>query len=433
MDSWNLPFRKLAILGLGRTGRSLVTYLSKFELSLLLSEARRLSPEERAFLTERDVDWEEGGHTERVLSADLIVPSPGVRRDLPVLEQARNSGIPIWSEIELAFRLASPEKLIAITGTNGKTTTCQLVGGILREAGLSPVVAGNIGRPAISTVEEVAGRPWVLEVSSYQLEWVEGFRPDVAVWLNFAPDHLDHHGSLARYFSAKARLLARQRPGDVAVLPPELLARLSPRAQALDYTRCPLPEGWGEEIPRHLRRDLQAAWTAATAAFPGLSPPDYELLLPALRGPHRLEPVGEMGGIPFINDSKATNAHATLAALEALDRPVVLILGGRHKGGGYEALEPALRERVRYCVLIGESRGLFARLLSRWGIPYGEASDPPSALRLAYSRARPGDVVLLSPACASFDQFKDYAHRGEAFREAFGQLSRGNHPAVPPG
>ncbi|MBC7098896.1 UDP-N-acetylmuramoyl-L-alanine--D-glutamate ligase [Candidatus Bipolaricaulota bacterium] len=421
-----MPFRKVAILGLGRTGRALVSCLSHFELSLFLSEARQLSSEERAFLQDHGVAWEEGGHTKWALSAELIVPSPGVPPNLPVLQEALSRKITIWSEIELAFRLARPSTTIAVTGTNGKSTVCQLIGAILRAAGEEPVVAGNIGRPAISTLEEARGRPWVLEVSSYQLEWTEGFRPQVAVWLNFAPDHLDHHGTLAHYFSAKARVLARQGEGDVAILPAELISRLSPRGRVVDYPQAVLPPGWGEGEPSHLLFDLKAAWCAAQAAFPGLSlaPPRYEEVAPAPHQPHRLELVGEFLGIPFINDSKATNPHATAAALRAIPGPVVLILGGRHKGVGYEGLWGPLKEKVRFCVLIGESQGFFSGLLSRLGIPCEPAGDPLDALRRAYARARPGDTVLLSPACASFDQFRDYSHRGEEFRAAFGQLSR---------
>ena len=422
---WPFPFRRIAVLGLGATGRALVSALAPLGVPLFLSEAGELTESERNFLRQHGVAWEEGGHSARVLAAELIVPSPGVPPHLSVLQEACRRGIPIWSEVELAFRLARPGTLIAVTGTNGKSTTCELIGAILEVAGLSPVVAGNIGRPAISTLEEVPGRPWVLEVSSYQLEWTEAFRPQVAVWLNFAPDHLDHHDTLAAYFAAKAKIVRNQGEGDVAVLPPELLAALSPRAQVVDYTGAQLPPDWGEGLPGHLLLDLRAAFAAASAAFPELSsaPPPYSQVEKALRQPHRLELVGEWRGIPFIDDSKATNAHATCAALRALDRPVVLILGGRHKGEGYEALRPLLAEKVRHCVLVGESQDFFSRLLSSWGIPYVLASTPQDALKEAYAHARPGDAVLLSPACASFDQFESYAHRGEAYREAFGQLS----------
>ena len=421
--------QRISILGFGRTGRALVEALAG-KAALFLSESRLLSQEERALLRQRGVAFEEGGHTQAVLETDLLVPSPGVPPHLPVLREARRRGVPIWSEIELAFRLARPRVTFAVTGTNGKSTTTALIGGILGEWGLAPVVAGNIGRPAISTLSEAEGRPWVLEVSSFQLLWTEEFRPDVAVWLNFAPDHLDYHGNLAAYFAAKAKILRRQREEDWAVLGQEILAQLSPRGRAVILEEVPLPPGWGADLPVHLQLDLRAAWAAASAAFPDRSPPDYAGLLPILWGPHRLERVGEIRGIPFVNDSKGTNAHATCAALRAIPGKAVLILGGRHKGGGYEALFPLLREKVRACVLIGESQEFFAALLGPWGIPYLLASDPLEALRQAYGVAQPGDLVLLSPACASFDQFRDYAHRGEAFKEAFQRL-RAELPPVP--
>jgi UDP-N-acetylmuramoylalanine--D-glutamate ligase len=420
------PFRRVSVIGLARTGKAVVEALAPRGVSLFVSEARSLAPDERAFLSRYGVEWEEGGHTGRGVEADLVVPSPGVPSQAAVLGEAQRRGIPIWSEIELAFRLGRPEALIAVTGTNGKTTTVALVGAILRAASWDPVVAGNIGCPAISTVGEVEGRPWVLEVSSYQLEWVEAFRPTVAVWLNFAPDHLDHHGTLAAYFAAKAKLLARQADEDAAVLAQEVLAQVSPRARCVDYDRVALPAGWGDGMPDHLRRDLAAAWAAACAAYPGLasSPPPSRAIAPALHQPHRLQRVGEVQGIAFVDDSKGTNAHATAAALAAIPGRVVLILGGRHKGGGYDALVPILRDKVRSCVLIGESQVYFAALLAPAGIPYEMADDPTDALRRAYRAARPGDTVLLSPACSSFDQFTNYAQRGDAFQRAFSALAR---------
>ena len=421
---WPFPFRRVGVLGLARTGRAVVAALAPLGLSVFVSERGSLSPDDRAFLVEHGVEWEEGGHTPRVLEADLIVPSPGVPPRLDLLGVARRQGTSIWSEIELAYRLGRPSVLVAVTGTNGKTTTTELVGAILGAAGRAPVVAGNIGCPAIATVDAVRDRPWVVEVSSYQLEWTESFRPTVAVWLNFAPDHLDHHGSLAAYFAAKAQILARQREVDHAILPREILACVAPRGQTTDYGGVELPPGWGKGLVAHLRADLAAAWAAACGACPEIrrSPPPYGAIVPALRQPHRMERVGEFRGIPFVDDSKGTNAHATVAALSAIPGPVVLILGGRHKGGGYEALLPHLRAKVRACVLIGEAQPYFATLVGSAGIPYELAGDPSDALQRAYRAARPGDTVLLSPACASFDQFRDYAHRGDAFRRAFAAL-----------
>ncbi len=422
----SLPFRRVSVLGLGRTGRALVEALVPRGVKVFLSESRALTPEERAFLAAHKVAYEEQGHTKRILEADLIVPSPGVPSHAPMLQQAVASGVPVWSEIELAFQLARPQVVFAVTGTNGKSTTTELVGAILRARGARPVVAGNIGVPAIATVDEVQNRPWVLEVSSYQLEWTQTFRPHVAIWLNFAPDHLDHHGTLGAYFAAKARLLARQEAEDFAVLSGPLLAQVAPKAQGINFEETRLPKGWGQGIPHHLVEDLRAAWAGAVAAFPELVriPPPYDKVRPSLDQPHRMEYVGSWRGIPFIDDSKGTNAHATLAALRAVPGPVVLILGGRHKGAGYEELVQAMPGKVRLCVLIGESRPFFARLLDAQGIPHRSARSPMEALQLAYTHAKRGDTVLLSPACASFDQFRDYAHRGQAFRRAFARLAR---------
>jgi UDP-N-acetylmuramoylalanine--D-glutamate ligase len=424
--NWPFAAERVAILGLGKTGRALIVALSSLGLSLFLSEKRTLTEEERTFLSRHRVRWEEGGHSEALCDHDLIVPSPGVPSHEPVLREAVRRGIRVVSELEVAWRLARPSCVIAVTGTNGKSTTAALVGRILAAAGKDPVVAGNIGTPAIATVAEVEGRPWVLEVSSYQLEWTEEFRPEVGVFLNFAPDHLDHHGSLGAYFAAKARIFRHQRCGDTAVLSGDLLSTLSPRARVLLYDEFPLPSQWELGLPEHLVLDLKAAFAAAAALFPEIAtaPPPFEAIAPALRQPHRMEVVGEIGGISFVDDSKATNAHATAAALRSVPGKCVLLLGGRHKGGGYELLEPLLREKVRLCILFGESRGFFAELLSGWGIPFETASSPEECLKKGFLFAQPGDWVLLSPACASFDQFENYAHRGRVFREAFGRISR---------
>lgn len=424
----DLPER-VAVLGLGRTGRALVETLAG-KISLFLSESRALSQEERAFLEERGVPFEDGGHSPACLEAEVLVPSPGIPPWTPVLQEALRRGVPIWSEIELAYRMARPRFIVAVTGTNGKSTTTALVGAIFKAWGLRPVVAGNIGTPAIGTVAKVTGRPWVLEVSSFQLLWTVRFRPQGAVWLNFAPDHLDYHPHLAHYFAAKAKLLARQEPTDFAVLSRELLAQVAPRAKVRIIEEVALPSGWGEGLPEHLQHNLRAAWGISSALGKEDVPPAYEALIPAFRQSHRLEWVGEIGGIPFVDDSKGTNAHATCAALRAIPSPVVLILGGRHKHGGYEALKPLMRQKVRACVVIGESQEFFAQFLSALGIPFEFGSDPLDALRKAYALAQPGDTVLLSPACASFDQFQDYAHRGRAFQEAF-RLLGGKAPPVP--
>jgi len=418
---WDLPYRRVAVLGLGRTGRAVTAVVSSLGVHVFVSERKPLSPRQLRLLSAWGAAWEEGGHSERILQSDLIVVSPGVPLSTPALLRASAKGIPVWSELELSWRLASSGRVIAITGTNGKSTTTALVGRLLAAGGACPVVAGNIGRPAIRTVAEVSGRPWVLETSSYQLEGCSTFRPDVAVWLNFALDHLDHHGSAAAYFAAKARLVRRQGPRDLAVLPPELIASVGARARVVDTTCVALPDAWSAVGTRHQRADLQAAWAAAVEVCPRLArcPPDVAQVEQVLCQPHRLQHVGDHAGVHFVDDSKATNPHATAAALASMERPVVLMLGGRRKDSGYEMLQPALSEKVRACVLFGEARPFFADLLSVWGVPHAEADGPAEAVHVAFALARRGDVVLLSPACASFDMFRSYAHRGRVFSEMF--------------
>ncbi|MFO8034793.1 MAG: UDP-N-acetylmuramoyl-L-alanine--D-glutamate ligase [Candidatus Bipolaricaulota bacterium] len=419
-----LPFRKVTVIGFGRTGRAAAAELVRRGVEVFVSEARALRLRERSLLAGYGVRWEEEGHSEAALDAELLVLSPGVPPSGRVVNRARARGIPVWSELELAYRMCSPDRIVAITGTNGKSTTTALVGSILRGAGMCPVVAGNIGRPAVRSVERAEGRPWVLEVSSYQLELVSQFRPHVAVWLNFSPDHLLRHGSLAGYFAAKARVFSQQESCDVAVLPAELLVRLAPKARTVDPGSEELPPGWGKGFAEHQLVNLRAAWAAAAAAYPQIrgEPPPWDSVAPALCQPHRLETVGYWHGIPFVNDSKATNPCATVYALNGFKRPVVLILGGRPKRTGYDALQTPLRDRVRACVLLGEARSMFASCLESWDVPYVTADGTEQALASAYHAARPGDVVLLSPGCASFDMFEDYADRGRAFRRAFYRL-----------
>ncbi len=419
-----LPFRRVTVVGFGRTGRAAAVRLARCGVEVFVSEVRVLTSRQRQLLARLGIRWEEAGHSEDALDADLVVVSPGVPASSELVTGAATRGIPVWSELELSYRVCRPDRLIAITGTNGKSTTTALVGTILQHGGMRPVVAGNIGRPAIRTVDQAEGRPWVLEVSSYQLEHVGQFRPHVAVWLNISPDHLSWHGSMAGYFAAKARLLGKQGPQDAAVLPLELWTRLAPRARVVDLEEQGLPPGWGAGLAEHQLLNLKGAWAASLAAYPqlGEDPPPWDSVSRALRQPHRLQTVGSWRGIAFVDDSKATNACATLSALRSVPGPVVLILGGRAKEAGYELLRPALRDRARMCILLGEATTKFATLLSSWGVPHVEAASPDEALALAYRAAQPGDVVLLSPGCASFDMFRHYADRGRAFRRAFRRL-----------
>jgi UDP-N-acetylmuramoylalanine--D-glutamate ligase len=376
-----------------------------------------------------------------VPGVSLVVKSPGVPGGAAPVAAARAAGVPVWSEIELAAReLRNP--IIGITGTNGKTTTTELTAHLLREGGLTAVACGNQGTPLAGLVDEVAPDAWlVVECSSFQLEDAHDFHPTGAVLLNIAPDHLDRHGDLATYEQAKLRLFRRQDMSDLALVPRGVTP---PGAGAL----CHLDEGepgpgaaawtvgglhlagpgfvidW-DLVPlrgRHNRQNVMAA--AALALHAGVGPGDIASGLMSFPGvPHRLEVVGEKGGVRFLNDSKATNPEATMAALDAYPEGVHLILGGRAKGTPFGPLAAAARGGVVRAYLIGEAAGEIAPALDAEGIAYEQCGTLHAAVARSAAAASSGDVVLLSPACASFDQFTGFEQRGEAFRAAVVELA----------
>ena len=331
---------------------------------------------------------------------DVVVKSPGVPREAPLVVAARERGIPVWSEVELGFRLLPRSTFVGVTGTNGKTTTTELLGAIFRAAGRDVAVAGNVGTPLTSVREA----DWVVcELSSFQLEDVHDFACDVAVLLNLEPDHLDRHGSFAAYRDAKLRIFERAR------------AKIVPRGlglEGLEFTADdPLP---AEPLLRgtHNRENAAAATAAARAA--GIADEPIAEALRTFPGvPHRLELVSERDGVRYVNDSKATNVAAALRALAAYsDEPVHLILGGSPKGEDFTPLAAAIGPNVRSVHLIGAEAPRLAEVIDG-------ARDETLGAAVAHAAriARPGDVVLLSPACASYDQFANFEERGEAFRE----------------
>ena len=331
--------------------------------------------------------------------ADVLVKAPGVPGERPLVVAARERGIPVWSEVELGFRLLPGSKFVGVTGTNGKTTTTELLGAIFRAAGRDVAVAGNVGTPLTS----VRDAPWVVcELSSFQLEDVDTFACDVAVLLNLEPDHLDRHGTFEAYRDAKLRIFERAR------------ARIVPRGLGLEGIEFSADD----ELPAeplirgaHNRENAAAATAAARAA--GI---DDEPIAAALRSfagvPHRLEVVGERAGVHYVNDSKATNVAAALRGLAAYaGEPVHLILGGSRKNEDFAPLAAAVGPNVRSVHLIGEEGPRIGELVD--GFADGTLER---AVAHAAELAEPGDVVLLSPACASYDQFADFEERGEAFR-----------------
>jgi UDP-N-acetylmuramoylalanine--D-glutamate ligase len=434
----------VTVVGLARSGVAASRLLRALGARVTGTDARpaaALSPEALALGAE-GVRLVVGGHPpEAFADAELVVVSPGVPADHPALGACRARGVPVVGELELAYR-AMTAAFVAITGTNGKTTTTALAGALLAESGRPVLVGGNIGRPLAGEALAFPGEGWVVaEVSSFQLETTETFRPCVAAVLNVTPDHLDRHGSLAAYTEAKARIFRCQEPSDWAVLNRDDpgAAALTPRVRArlLWFSRrgavaegAHVRDGWvvlrldGEERPVcpvaeiRLRGDHNLENVlAATACAGALGVPAERLrgAIGAFRAVrHRLEWVRDRGGVAFYNDSKGTNVDATLRALAAFREPVVLIAGGRDKGQRFDALAEAARGRVRAVVLIGEGRATLGPVL-RAVAPVEEADSMAEAVRRAAALARPGDVVLLSPACASFDMFRDYEHRGEVF------------------
>ena len=336
---------------------------------------------------------------------DLVVKNPGVPGERPLVVEARQRGIPVWSEVELGYRLLRPRPFVGITGTKGKTTTSELLGAIFRAAGREVVVAGNVGRP-LSAVEAPEDAWIVCELSSFQLEDVHELSLEVAVLLNLEPDHLDRHGTFERYRDAKLRIFERARQ------------KIVPRGLGLDGVAFSA----GDPLPAELRlpgRHNRANAAAATAAARAVGIADDAIgrALTEFEGvPHRLELVRERDGVRWINDSIATNTLAARAGVDAFDAPVRLILGGRGKGEDYNAFAQALPAHVTAVYLVGEAEDELAAALDAAGRTYERARTIARAVELAAAESNPGDVVLLSPACASYDQYANFEERGEDFR-----------------
>jgi UDP-N-acetylmuramoylalanine--D-glutamate ligase len=446
--SWReaLAGRSVTVVGLARSGVAACRLLRALGARVTGTDARAaamLSPEARALATEGVRLVVEGHPPEAFAGAELVIVSPGVPADHPALAECRARSVPVLGEVELAFRTMAAE-FVAITGTNGKTTTTALTGALLAESGRPVFVGGNIGRPLAAEALDFPADGWVVaEVSSFQLETTDAFRPHVAAVLNVTPDHLDRHGSLAAYAEAKARIFRAQGPEDWAVLNADdpgaaALASRVKRRLLWFSRRGPVPQGawvrdgWltlrlgggdqavcpvGEIFLRgaHNLENVLAA-TACAGAL-GVPPERLRLAIRAFRAvPHRIEWIRERAGVAFYNDSKGTNVDATLKALAAFDEPIVLIAGGRDKGQRFDALADAARGRVKAAIVIGEGRATLGATL-RAVTRVEDAASMGEAVRRAAALAVAGDVVLLSPACASFDLFLDYEHRGEVFAE----------------
>ncbi|HVH27107.1 MAG TPA: UDP-N-acetylmuramoyl-L-alanine--D-glutamate ligase [Vicinamibacterales bacterium] len=442
--------KRVAVAGAARSGIAAAELLARRGASVTLSDSRREVPEAEP-LRPLGVDLELGGHRlETFTRADLVVLSPGVPPTQPVIEAARAHGVPVIAEIELASRWLLG-RVIAITGTKGKSTTTALTGRMLEAAGFKVTVGGNIGAPlsaqvALSTPETLH----VVETSSFQLEQIERFHPWIAVLLNLSADHLDRHPSMTAYTSAKQRIFENQEIGDWAVVnaddPAVLeLARRGRATVKLFARQMQIAEGtvvdseWIVDRTRngdrrlvpldaihllgvHLVSDVMAA--ATVGAIAGASPGAMTAAVDGFRGlEHAMELVAELGGVRFVNDSKATNVEAARRSIETFDGDLVPILGGQFKGGDLRALREPLRTRARAVVAIGEAKELIRDALGDV-VDVHEAASFDEAVARAYAMAKPSGVVLLAPACASFDMFRDYAERGRRFKEEVARLGR---------
>jgi UDP-N-acetylmuramoylalanine--D-glutamate ligase len=414
-----LPRRAL-VVGLARSGQAAALALARRGVPTVAVD--RTAEIDAGRLASAGVEVHVGTEEERLLEGvDLLVKSPGVPGESPLPAAARARGVPVWSEIELGFRLLR-NPFIGVTGTNGKTTTSELLGAIFRAAQRPVEVVGNVGRPLTVLDDGIAGDTWIVcELSSFQLEDVHRLRPRIAVLLNLQPDHLDRHVTYDAYRDAKLRIFGNQTEADVAIVPRDF-APIPGGAQRVEFAPDdPLPAE--PLIPGAHNRENAAAATAAARAA-GIPDDAIAEALRTFRGvEHRLELVADVDGVRFVNDSKATNTTAARRGIEAYaGQPLRLILGGSLKGESFDELAESLPPSVRSIDLIGEASDTLAAALGRAGRPYRRSGDLATAVGAAAGDAEAGDIVLLSPACASYDQFRDYEERGETFRRLVGEL-----------
>ncbi len=418
------------VMGYGRTGRALATYLHAHGVDVFVSDSSTLSTEDEHSLAKRKIAYEQGGHTLRTLEgAELIVLSPGIRPDLPVLQEARARSLQVLSGLDLGYLVALHTQIIAITGTNGKSTTVKLAEAILQQSGVDARAAGNIGLPYITLAEHPPSIV-VLEVSSFQLEQSTLFRPHVACLLNIAPDHLDRHGSMDRYVASKLSIFDRQESADLAIVSRDIsLPRGSIAAKISYFDDVLLPKSaFVDSLLSHNRANLRAAIACCKGVLPDLdvSRIDLPALEDAFHLPYRMQEEPSLGGVRVINDSKSTNAASAITAVESVNGSCILILGGRHKGAGYDDLAHVVVQRdVKRVILFGEGAPLLHSSLRDVG--YARTTlcfDLDHALKLALQEAQEGDTILFSPACSSYDQYSNYVERGEYFSRLIRSYSR---------
>lgn len=452
----DLSGKKILVIGAAKSGVAAARFAGKHGGIVFLNDIKgrhELDQEMLNSLEEQGIKIVLGTHADlKSFMPDLIIPSPGVPLGVPTITEALEMGIPVWSEFELAFRYTKAV-LVVITGTNGKTTTTSLTGQIFNDARRKVFIGGNIGIPFIKEAENLAEDDIaVLEASSFQLEPTEAFKPKVAVILNITPDHIDRHGSMEGYIKAKTRIFANQDNNDWLIInyddeTTRALANEAPsrviyfsRKHILNEGICikdgfltVIMNGKSEQIirPEEIAipggHNLENALAAAGAGW--VLGVDKESIAHSLRTfpgvEHRLEHVLEINGVSYINDSKGTNPDASIKALEAFDAPIILIAGGKGKGSDFLPFAEKIMDKVKALVLVGNAAGEIEDAVKKVGYDsYYIAKDFKEAVYKAGSLAEAGDIVLLSPACASFDMFQNFEHRGQVFKELVYELAK---------
>lgn len=446
--------KRATVIGAARSGMAAARLLKHAGASVFVTDNAPIEPEKKQCLNDSGIAYEEGNHTDRALEADYVVTSPGVPDTADVLEEAKKQGLAIYSEIEVAAWFCQAP-IVAITGSNGKTTTTSLLGYIFASAGKTAFVAGNIGNPFSSVVQKAGPEDIVvLEVSSFQLDHVASFRPDVSVLLNITPDHMDRYGGdLSTYVASKFRICENQTASDAFIYnldddvimgglaekdwnagPNRYAFSLADSSVAAGFIRdnaLVLRTGAKEEVLMQskelaLRGRHNAGNSLAAAISARVMEVRSEIVRSSLSSfegvPHRLELVREVDGIQYVNDSKATNVNAVWYALESMNQPVVLIAGGRDKGNDYEPLKKVVSQRVRILIALGESADKVEVALGDFVDQCVLADSMSDAVRYASLLGRPGEVVLLSPACTSFDMFENFEERGDEFKRLVSDL-----------
>lgn len=450
--------RKVGIVGMARSGVAAASLVLELEGIPFVSDVLPVHELEDIIprLEQRHISYECGGHSNKLLENDYLVLSPGVPSSLDIVQKAMTAGIPIFSEIELAYWVCRG-RILAVTGSNGKTTTTTLLGEFCKASGQPTVVGGNIGTPFSKIARQVPEDGLaVIEVSSFQLEWIEQFAPYVGILLNLTPDHLDRYGSFDKYCAAKFRMFENQQKDHYAVIngdDPAIADRAYPfMAQQLIFSIDVLrhagqpPDGVfqrGSRLSAQLAGETidlidinrigipgphnraNAAAASAAALVSGVKPDTIAAVLEKFGGvEHRLEPVATIGGVHFINDSKGTNVDAVIVAIKSITGKINLIAGGRDKEGDFTRLLPVAKGKVANLILLGEAKDKIFEQMGRH-IPVVMAQSMADAVTKAFDLSHPGDTVLLSPGCASFDMYRNFEERGKNFKEIVRTLKNG--------